>query len=1117
MSAHHAERADSPLDIREKLMAAVDHFEHVLPGQPPILDFVHHNTLHGFQHLPFTEALQAAEELTGTRGYLPEEDFRNHYARGRIDDADLNASLEDNTDGRDREVVLHVGDRTITKRELWRTGLIYNISAISPSAFRWQVEEYNALERFQEDVPEAVRSALLEAAQEAKQGQRSESEVIRELWNACLATFHLQNPNLHPEELEDLPRYQTDGNNPVSQSRMLAEAREELKKLLDEVGKGLSLRGLLLALAGEDLLDQVRPLLIRFCASHLDEGLTAWNLPDRDQGLYAAWRKCSADDFALDLAELPDWWRQFHAELPANSVDAVVACLERLRIPEARWESYLERLALELPGWSGLINWRHQRPEYKANQIAPTSLMDYLAVRLFLDVLWIEQICQNNWGISGNLDELKTHFENNPAEFLGRHVLFANHLPEHLAAKVQELIMAPESTPEYHKNWRTVATMIQAWRHSPLAEESERHTVYRSAWRLFRLAQHLSLGGHHVDQLSLDGAERLLATLDELTSSERGYIWLCAYERHFRENILTALAQNFGRGRWARRDTRPEAQLIFCIDDREESIRRHLEEINPNIETLGAAGFFGVKINWRGIDDNKLTPLCPVVFKSARELKENPDAGRPISIDWVTPPHEIREEPQPGAEKKYSLRKRLQNARKTLNRVLYQETRRNLLTSKVLIDFLSPGFLAVLAGKVFFPYQQATLTRKAADTVLPPVGTQLKFIAPNDSPPGSAEKPRLGFTDSEQADQVAAVLRASGLTYGFAPLVVMVGHGSISQNNPHMAAYDCGACSGRHGGPNARTFSAMANRPEVRKLLAERGIHIPDDTWFIGSEHNTCSEEFPWYDVGLIPADLKPAYEKLKATVDQALLFSAHERCRRLASAPRRPSLQRAMKHIVERSTDFSQPRPELGHATVCWAHIGRRSVTRGAFFDRRVFLVSYDPTQDPDGKILENTLMTQGVVGVGINLEYYFSTVDSEHFGSGSKVPHNVTGRFAVMEGTSSDLRTGLPRQMTEIHEAMRLLTVVESTPEMLTEIYKRQTMIQELVGGGWLVLVSMHPETGEITIFDAKRGFVPWSSSHGPLPVVERSTDWYDGHSDPLPPALIEPKQAMETYHAV
>jgi uncharacterized protein YbcC (UPF0753/DUF2309 family) len=163
---------------------------------------------------------------------------------------------------------------------------------------------------------------------------------------------------------------------------MLAEARKDLRNLLDKVGTDLSLRGLLLALTGEDLLDQVRPILIRFCASHLDEGLSAWNLPGRAQGLYAAWRNCSSTDLGLDLAVQSDW-RSFHATLPEYSVDAVITCLKRLRIPESRWESYLRRIALELPGWSGLINWQHHWPRYTPNWEAPTSLMDYTVCTVF--------------------------------------------------------------------------------------------------------------------------------------------------------------------------------------------------------------------------------------------------------------------------------------------------------------------------------------------------------------------------------------------------------------------------------------------------------------------------------------------------------------------------------------------------------------------------------------------------------------------------------------------------------------------------------------------------------------------------------------------------------------
>ena len=207
---------------------------------------------------------------------------------------------------------------------------------------------------------------------------------------------------------------------------------------------------------------------------------------------------------------------------------------------------------------------------------------------------------------------------------------------------------------------------------------------------------------------------------------------------------------------------------------------------------------------------------------------------------------------------------------------------------------------------------------------------------------------------------------------------------------------------------------------------------------------------------------------------------------------------------MTARSFDLSQARPELGHATNAAAFIGRREMSRGLFLDRRVFLISYDPGGDDDGLIVENILLAAGPVGAGISLEYYFSTVDNERFGCGSKVTHNVAGLFGVMEGADSDLRTGLPWQMVEIHEAMRLLVVVEQTPALLSAVVARQPALQELVGNGWITLAAQHPQSGELALYCPRRGWLPWVGK-AVLPLVGRSADWFAGEREALAPAIV------------
>lgn len=131
-------------DIRETLLAAIAHLEHVLPGQVPIKNFVHHNTLHGFQHLPFAEALSEARKVTGNYGYLPAENFRSLYKEGRISSNDLYAVLaKDETLNAD-ELVYKNDDVQIRQADVYLAALYHPIKPITNSQLNWQIEELNA-------------------------------------------------------------------------------------------------------------------------------------------------------------------------------------------------------------------------------------------------------------------------------------------------------------------------------------------------------------------------------------------------------------------------------------------------------------------------------------------------------------------------------------------------------------------------------------------------------------------------------------------------------------------------------------------------------------------------------------------------------------------------------------------------------------------------------------------------------------------------------------------------------------------------------------------------------------------------------------------------------------
>ncbi len=1091
MSEQHA----APADPREALRYTIKHLEHILPAQAPISDFVHHNTLHGFQHLSFPEALAAARKVTGAYGYQGSEEYRRYYREGRITRDDLTAVLADD-EHFDTEAALIEGNHglRLTMADLVIAALTNDIRAVTNCQLNWKIEEQAAVTRFADGVSYESRKRIL------SQGHQAECDAVSSLWHASLERLGLQHFLLHPEELTDLSpelaetlfgehseeAYESGSDLPLNHTLMRKVVARQLAELLNRVGDEMTLRGLLQQLSGHDILDEYRPALIRMVGAYLDQGLAAWHGTGRDRGFLHFWRQCAEDDLTWVFDDLPEWRDELEM-LADDPLDVVLDELQRLGLPEEKWTRYVERLALELPGWSGMFLWRHNHPGYEGLKPERVEMMDYLAVRLVLERIYAQRLCRRLWRIEASLEMLRWYFRRRRSELYARYTLFTQRLPEYLSHAAQQLSEVYASGSDYEQ-WQQLADRIWIWKQSPASDTLQGHTVLRSGWRLFLLAQHLGLSGNEVRALSDEQLNALFSALD-LNDETIGFLWLQAYERHYHEQVYNALTQNHGRGPWAERTARPDAQVVFCMDDREEGIRRHLEELNPNIETLGAAGFFGVAVNWRGLDDKTVTPLCPVV---------------------VRPSHEIREIPQAGSEELLSAHNKRRAWRLKLKNLIHQEMRQRLPDATLLMMATAPLALLTLASKVFAPRLTGNLLDDWRHHFDKQVPTRVAVNADHIHE-ASPEHPQIGFSDEEQAERVHGFLRSIGLQQGMGHFVVMMGHGSGSQNNPHMAAYDCGACSGRHGGPNARIFAAMANRPAIRHILAGRGLVIPEDTWVVGAEHNTCDEAIHWYDTDLVPESLQGKFKQLQDEIATATRQSAHERARRFASAPDTDKLNidRAYRHSIARSMDFSQTRPELGHATNGFAFIGRRSATRGAFFDRRAFLISYDPTQDADGQVIEAILLAAGPVGAGINLEYYFSTVNNEGYGCGSKVTHNVSGMLGVMHGASDDLRTGLPQQMIEIHEAMRLLVVVEASTDTLTKIYMRQPPLQELVGNGWLLLAAKDPHSEAIDIFKPTRGWVRWEGELTELPTVKCSSEWYRGKRQPLAISLIEQQE--------
>lgn len=969
-------------DIRAILEAV----RHLLPSQGPIDVFIHHNTLHAFEHVPFEEAVLSAAKTYGAEAFWPEQRYIEHFRNGRIAERDLDAVL----------------GSELQERQLLEDGLSLD----------------------------TVRQFLLcappvEGFQEVKWLLRESREAVA---NQGISTAAL---------VRWLTTHQTSSNRRDALHTLNYEAAESLEGILASIPRSgqvvshertILWSAALLAVAeawtagrpsqaedGERVLEEmVNPVMIRFCEEYLDLGFSNQVMPDRHEGMLACFLRM------VDVAHFgtPRWLEPLRRAFSRYRVghDGVQGLIERLLdecavAPDQRYDCIL-REALSLRGWAGYVALAEQRPDL----------------------------------LHGQSDEIRPRFS------------------EYIAIRLILRLYATESS-------------VYRSKYSDLSVENVDlnllDQVYTSAYHILCLFTSLDRG--EVLLQPADRAVPLVRSLLAFDKIRRRRIWHLAYENNLYVRALDVL---HGRRALQRLAAAPAAQFVFCIDDREESLRRHLEARDAGYETFGTAGFFGVDANLTVLSGTS-APYCPVI---------------------IQPTHAIREVPKEGLEGNLSRYRKKQELWFRLSGYVNRGSGswlHNIVLSLAGCISLIPMLLGVIAPRTL-RYMGSLF---GSEPMIPADLHELQVAA---VPSEDSSMP--GYTTQEMAARVVAVLRGIGLVDRFSQLVLFIGHGSSSRNNPLRSAYDCGACGGRPGRINARAFCLMANDRQVRALVKEvSGIEIPEGTHFMGAFHNTCSDQVEYFDLDRLPESHQALLSRIRNDITAATRENAFERCRRFVQAGVR-SVDQAADEVLARSYMLAEARPEYGHATNAMCIVGPRSFSKGLFFDRRSFLVSYDSTIDGDASILLGILRAVVPVCGGINLEYLFSAMDNEVYGAGTKLPHNIVSLVGMMNGTSSDLRTGLPMQMVEIHEPVRLLLVVVATKEQLERVIATEPMIAKNFAGGWMRVVLSDRDTGILLWRTSAGEYRPYEPSGEPVETISDIRAWVAGKSGHLPFARLE-----------
>jgi len=1019
----------------------------------PMRTFVHHNPLHSLEYLPFEETVRRGKQFMGGSGYLPSTLYYHYLRSGRIRPEHLDQVLGLLAD----DQCVAIGARTVTHGDVLRACLTQEL--VLP-----------VVEPLDSQLPDPSHTLIEQIA------ARLESVLT------------------YPD-LSTRIRNIVEGDHAA-------------------LGRWITLSHWCDDTLGTQIVRQINDQLIKWCEAFLDEGHATWVMPEREKGLYQAWKVIAAHEWSP--CGIADSGRKI-AALPDHPEDALLESLDALGIPAELRQDYLSLQLTALPGWAGFIKWRGEEPDYPWQQAYPAGLVKFLAIRLWYARELVQKACREGLGIEGRYEAVTAYMRSRPEEYYLRRQRVAGRLPALYAEEVDRL------AHQRGNGWKGVLDRYQV-EVVPRQAVAARRGAART---LLTLAQSLDIDPEQLVGTAPETLKQIVHWVEAFPESAHGPVWLKALEASYQEALLRQLrrppASPDGTDK-----ARPYSQSVYCIDVRSEPFRRHLESTGAH-ETYGFAGFFAAFIRYRAWGKEHDTEQFPVIMRARNEIREIPRSYLDHKVSkhqtrskWVHAGHTLLHDLKENVVTPYVMVESLgwfygiPIFGKTLLPSLYRRWTAWLqglfvpaIATTLTVDKLAPADTVEMVAA-----EQQAVVRKALQERLglrsarmtPALVESLRqhALSGSEEPDqpltdaaalaglsrdalvgltevlrrqyelnaraASRHKERItrtGFTLEEQTLTVDTALRMMGLTKNFARLVLFCAHGSTSDNNPYESALDCGACGGNEGKPNARVLAMMANNPQVRGRLAKNGIEIPSDTHFIAGQMDTTTDAVQLFDLEDVPPTHRADLSRLQEDLAEAGELTSQERCVRLPDVQQPIAGNKAKAHVRTRSTDWSQVRPEWGLSGNAAFIIARRELTKGLDFGGRVFLHSYDYREDPTNRLLEVLLTAPQVVAQWINMEHYFSTTDNEVYGSGSKVYHNVVGRLGIMSGPWSDLRLGLARQTVmngevPYHEPMRLLTIIEAPRERIDKLIGRHEVLQHYYHNQWVHLIAFDPDDG-------------------------------------------------------